>query len=90
MNSYIERYKAGENITWGRRPPSWVVGKDGYLAERDGYLCHQCGIDSSLQIYYLDGIRENTQPNNIKLICESCNDQPAWWNGKSKNASMVE
>jgi len=80
---YIEKYKAGEPVTWGRRVPNWVIGKNGYLAQRDGYFCIKCNAVDDLVLHYLDGTRENTAPDNIKLICKECNNQPLWWNGQN-------
>lgn len=52
-----------------------------YLTERDGYKCSCCGISSwngkelVLQIDHIDGISDNNDPKNLRLICPNCHTQ---------------
>lgn len=57
--------------SFSRREFFWVRQ---YLIQRDGARCLACGTTSDvLDVDHLDGNPTNNSPNNLRLLCRSCN-----------------
>jgi len=66
---------------WGTTTRAWAYR---YLALRDGEVCAICGIapttqngsttqNNSLDIDHIDGNSNNSDPDNLRLLCRRCN-----------------
>ena len=72
----------------GRNVPAWIKDQDGYLKNRDGYKCSECGVKGTynnkplvLECDHIDGVPTNHKPSNLRLLCPNCHSQTATFKG---------
>ena len=79
-----------EGKDWITNIPEWVRGKDGYLANTNGYKCSVCNITEHnnialiLECDHIDGNHKNNNPTNLRLICPNCHSQTSTYKNKNK------
>lgn len=82
------------DLDWGTQSiPHWIKDANGggYLAERDGYHCSECGVGNEynhkklvLECDHIDGDRSNNTPKNLRLLCPNCHSQTETFKGRNK------
>lgn len=86
---YKERVKEWlvEGKDWKGMIPNWVRRA---LAEKFGYTCSVCGIDSYngkaliLEVDHKDGDHKNNNIKNLRLICPNCHSQTETYKNRNK------
>ena len=86
----LREWKEGK--AWnGRLIPAWIKDEEGFLAQRDGYKCSECGIKGTynskplvLECDHIDGVPTNQSPKNLRLICPNCHSQTNTFKGRNK------
>ena len=79
-----------EGKDWLTNIPEWVRGKDGYIANTNGYKCAICNITEHngnvlvLECDHIDGNHKNNKPTNLRLICPNCHSQTSTYKNKNK------
>jgi len=86
----LEEWKNGK--AWNTRNiPGWIKDQNGFLAQRDGYKCSECGIKGTynskplvLECDHIDGVPTNHKPSNLRLLCPNCHSQTETFKGRNK------
>ena len=76
------RSKIAQEEFWeGKKPNIYRDVARRFLAERRGYKCEVCGIDSwqnkklTLHVDHVNGDPSNNHPTNLRLLCPNCHSQ---------------
>lgn len=86
FNIKYELWLEGEVNIWSHRNP---ISFKRAIERRDGYFCSECKINKwndkhiTLEIEHKDGNSENSNPNNLCLICPNCHSQTLTYKAKN-------
>ena len=85
----IDEWLKGKKYN-NRNIPHWLKDPNGYIAQRDGYKCSECGISKHnkqpivLECDHIDGDHTNQSPKNLRLLCPNCHSQTETFKGRNK------
>ena len=86
----IDEWLKGKKYN-NRDIPAWLKEPDGYLAQRDGYKCSECGVGNEynhkrlvLECDHIDGDHTNQNEKNLRLLCPNCHSQTDTFKGRNK------
>jgi 5-methylcytosine-specific restriction endonuclease McrA len=60
------------------------------LSRVNGYKCAACGISEhnelpiTLQVDHINGLANNNQLENLRLLCPNCHSQTEFWGARNK------